>query len=195
VAHASTVRRGGGEYNRLAEPGWADPLDTSYSKRRGGRWNPPGSFGALYLNRGRVVARLQVNHKLAGQPYGVEDLDADEQHDLVEVKVPELEFCDCVSAAGLAGVGLPTTYPLDASGGAVPWSACRPVGQAAYDGSLAGIACRSAAAGAGPGDEELAVFDGAAGEVRQTGRVGFGEWYWDGSRQALPGSGVDKRRH
>ena len=173
-----TIRRGGGDYNRLAEPGWANPLDMSYSKRRGGRWNPPGSFGALYLNRGRRVARLQVNHKLAGQPYGVEDLDSDAQHNLVDVEMPEFEFRDCVTSAGLAGVDLATTYPVDASGDAVPWPTCQPVGQAAYDDHLAGVACRSAASGAGPAEEELAVFDTHADDVRQTGRVGFAEWYW-----------------
>jgi RES domain-containing protein len=171
VAGPQTVRRGGGEYNRLAEPGWANPLDTTYSKRRGGRWNPPGGFGALYLNRGRPVARLQVNHKLAGQPYGIEDLDPGEQHDLVDVVVAELDFRDCVTAPGLAGVDLPTTYPVDAAGDPVPWASCQPVGRAAYDAELAGVACRSAATGAGSGDEELAVFDTRAGGVRQTGRV------------------------
>jgi RES domain-containing protein len=189
VAGPRTVRRGGGDYNRLADPGWADPLDTFFSKRRGGRWNPPGSFGALYLNRGRPVARLQVNHKLAGQPYGVEDLDAAEQHDLVDVEVAELEFRDCVTAAGLAGVRLPRTYPVDASGGAVPWSTCQPVGRAAYDDDLAGVACRSAATGARPDDEELAVFDTHAGDVRQTGRVGFGEWYWGVQSPGPAGAG------
>ncbi|MGH2997143.1 MAG: hypothetical protein ACRDM9_12585, partial [Gaiellaceae bacterium] len=63
MAYGRTIRRGG-PYNRLAEPSWSDPLDTSYSRRRGGRWNPPGSFGALYLNRDLRIARLQVQHKL-----------------------------------------------------------------------------------------------------------------------------------
>ena len=176
MARPRTVRCGGGDYNRLAEPGWADPLDTFFSKRGGGRWNPAGAFGALYLNPGRPGARLQVGRKLAGQPYGVEDLDPGEQHDLVDVEVPELDFRDCVTPAGLSAVRLPRTYPLDSSGSAVPWSTCQPVGQAAYDADLAGVACRSAATGARPDDEELAVFDTHAGEVRQTGRVGFGEW-------------------
>jgi RES domain-containing protein len=195
VAGPRTVRRGGGGYNRLAEPGWADPLDTSFSKRRGGRWNPPGAFGALYLNRGRPVARLQVDHKLAGQPYGVEDLDPGEQHDLVDVEVPELDCRDCVTAAGLSGVRLPVTYPVDAAGSAVPWAACQPVGQGAYDADLAGVACRSAARGARRDDEELAVFDSRAGEVRQAGRVGFGAWYWAGESPGPAGVSVDERRH
>src|SRR5918994_949577 len=72
VAHGRTIRRGG-SYNRLAEPSWADLLDTSHSLQYGGRWNPPGSFGVLYLNRDLRMARLQVQHKLIGHPYGVED--------------------------------------------------------------------------------------------------------------------------
>lgn len=172
------IRRGGDEYNRLAEPAWADPLDTSYSRRFGGRWNAPGRFGVLYLNRGRRMARLQVNHKLAGQPYGVEDLDPDEQHDLVELEVNELDWRDCVTNSGLTVVGLPATYPVDAAGNEVPRSTCQPIGQAAYDDGLPGIACRSAATGAGPDDEELAVFDTHRHDVRQTNRVAFDEWYW-----------------
>jgi hypothetical protein len=179
VAAPQTIRRGGGDYNRLAEPAWADPLDTSYSKRSGARWNAPGSFGVLHLNRGRPMARLQVDHKLAGQPYGVEDLDPDEQHDLVEVDVIELDLRDCITDAGLQGVGLPATYPVDGAGNEVPWSTCQPIGQPAYDDGLPGIACRSAATGAEPGDEELAVFDSHTRDVRQTGRLLFDDWYWD----------------
>ena len=34
--------RRGGDYLRVADPAWADPLDGRFSARRGGRWNPPG---------------------------------------------------------------------------------------------------------------------------------------------------------
>jgi hypothetical protein len=50
-----------------------------------------------------------VQHKLRGQPYGVEDLDESEQHDLVSVQVPERDWLDCVSVPGLEAVGLPVT--------------------------------------------------------------------------------------
>ena len=62
MSYGLTVRRGG-EYNRLADPAWQDPLDTSFAKSMGGRWNAPGSFEVLYLNRDVRVARLQANHK------------------------------------------------------------------------------------------------------------------------------------
>jgi RES domain-containing protein len=125
VAYGRTVRRGG-SYNRLAEPSWANPLDTSYSLRRGGRWNPPASFGALYLDRDLRMARLQVLHKLSGHPYGVEDLDEAEQHDLVDVEVVEREWLDCVTVEGLESVGLPVTYPRHRNGDRFDtWTASR----------------------------------------------------------------------
>jgi RES domain-containing protein len=178
VADGRTLRRGG-HYNRLADPVWTNPLDTGYSRSRGGRWNPPGAFGALYLNRGIRVARLQVEHRLAGQPYNVEDLDESEQHDLVEMDVAELRWLDCVTGEGLRAVGLPASYPRHADGTTVERADCQPVGEAAYDDDLPGIACRSAAGGATVDDEELAVFDRVAdSEVTMTGRLPFRDWFW-----------------
>jgi hypothetical protein len=178
VAYGRTIRRGG-LYNRLAEPWWVDPFDTSYSKERGGRWNSPGSFGVLYLNRDLRTARLQVQDKLRGQPYGVEDLDADEQHDLVSVRVSERDWLDCITDAGLEAVGLPVSYPRHANGRPVRHETCQPIGQAAFDDGRGGIACRSAPASATPSDEELAVFDGyTSATVHMTGRQPFSEWFW-----------------
>ena len=54
-----SVRRSvsrGGPYDRVAAPEWIDPADTAYSKQRGGRWNPVGELGALYLNATIQVA-------------------------------------------------------------------------------------------------------------------------------------------
>jgi hypothetical protein len=178
VAYGRTIRRGG-SYNRLAEPSWADPLNTSYSRQYGGRWNPPGSFGVLYLNRDLRVARLQVLHKLSGHPYGVEDLEEAEQHDLVDVEVAEQEWLDCVTAVGLEAVGLPSTYPRHRNGRLVRHATCQPVGQAVLDDGQPGIACRSAATGASPTDEELGVFDQVvAASVQMTGRHPFADWFW-----------------
>jgi len=178
VAYGRTIRRGG-SYNRLAEPFWADPLDTSYSRQHGGRWNPPGSFGVLYLNRDLRVARLQVQHKLRGHPYGVEDLDESEQHDLVSVEVAERDWLDCFTIPGLEAVGLPPSYPRHANARPVRHVDCRPIGAAAFQDGRPGIACRSAATGASPTDEELAVFDrGPDTDVRMTGRQPFADWFW-----------------
>ena len=179
MTYGRAIRRGG-SYNRLAEPSWTDPLDTSYSKQRGGRWNPPGSFGVLYLNRDLRMARLQVQHKLRGHPYGVEDLDESEQHDLVAVEVAERDWLDCVTVPGLDAVGLPATYPRHANGRPVRQETCRPIGQAAFDDCGPGIACRSVAVDAAASDEELAVFDRDSAAVRITERHPFAEWFWGG---------------
>jgi RES domain-containing protein len=176
VAYGRSVRRGGA-CNRLAEPHWQDPLDTSFSRQHGGRWNAPGSFGVLYLNMTERMARLQVEHKLAGHPYDIEDLDPAAQHDLVEVDVATTDALDLVSAEGLDAVGLPVTYPLDADGRPVPHEQCHTVGRAAYDEPLPAIAYRSAAAAAADTDEELAIFDRAVDLVRQTARRAFADWY------------------
>ena len=178
MADGRTIHRGG-SYNRLAEPSWADPLDTSYSRQRGGRWNPAGSFGALYLNRDLRTARLQVQHKLRGHPYAVEDLDESEQHDLVTVEVAERDWLDCVTVPGLEAVGLPATYPRHRNGRPVRHADCQRVGRSAFDDGWPGIACRSAATGASPTDEELGVFDrGGDTGVRMTGRQPFAGWFW-----------------
>jgi hypothetical protein len=178
VAYGRTIRRGG-PYNRLAEPFWADPLDTSYSRQRGGRWNPAGSFGVLYLNRDLRIARLQVQHKLRAHPYGVEDLDEPEQHDLVSVDVAERDWLDCVTIPGLEAVGLPATYPRHRNGRPVQHAACQPIGRSAFEDGRPGIACRSAATGASQTDEELGVFDrDVSTSVRTTDRQQFADWFW-----------------
>jgi hypothetical protein len=176
VAYGQTVRRGGA-CNRLAEPHWDDPLETSFSKDYGGRWNAPGSYGVLYLNMTEQLARIQVEHRLAVHPYDVEDLDPVEQHDLVEVEVAETDALDLVSDEGLDAAGLPVSYPLDEQGEPIPHEQCHPIGRAAYDAPLPAIACRSAAAGANETDEELAVFDRDTHIVRQTARRPFAAWY------------------
>lgn len=175
MSYGLTVRRGG-EYNRLAEPGWEDPLDTSFARSTGGRWNPPASFGVLYLNRDERVARLQADHRLAGQPYGIEDLEPAEQHDLVLLDVPEAERLDCVSDMGLEAVGLPSSYPRARDGAMVGHDVCQQVGRRAHAAAHSGIACRSAATGAARSDEELALFEPHASlDVRE--RRPFTTWY------------------
>jgi hypothetical protein len=177
VSFGLRVRRGGA-YFRLADPGWENPLDTSSSRAVGGRWNAPGAFAVLYLNATVPMARLQVAHKLAGQPYAIEDLDESEQHDLVSVEVPEGDQLDCLSDEGLAAVGLPAGYPLDPAGVSIRWDTCQPIGQAAYSAGAPGIACRSGVSGATAHDEELGVFDHEAANVAMTDRRPFAEWYW-----------------
>ena len=148
----------GGVYVRVADPDWEDPLSGDFAKARGGRWNAPGAFPVVYLNGDVRVARANVLQRFAGLPYGPEDLEPSAAPALVSTAVPEDEFVDVVSDAGCAAVGLPRTYPVHDDGVPVSHELCRPVGQAAWDAGLPGIACRSAAPAAAPGGEELARF-------------------------------------
>jgi hypothetical protein len=185
----SVVRRGG-HYYRLAEPDWQDPLDSSYNQAVGGRWNAPAAFPVLYVNDSVGTAHLQVLHKLAGLPYGPEDLEPDAQHDLVSIDVPQRAYLDCVSDAGLALVGLPSSYPRHPNGEPVSQVSCRPVGLRVWDDGLPGIACRSAASGATNANEELAFFD-RAGQPRPsiTARTSFADWWWGSQTETLPRNG------
>ena len=149
----------GGVYVRVADPGWDDPLSGAFAKVRGGRWNAPRAFPVVYLNGDVRVARANVLQRFAGLPYGPEDLEPSTAPALVSTVVPEDEFVDVVGNAGCAAVGLPPTYPVDEDGAPVPHELCQPVGQAAWDADLPGIACRSAAPAAPRGGEELAWFD------------------------------------
>jgi RES domain-containing protein len=48
-----------------------------FAGERGGRWNPPGSFPALYLNGDPLTVLLQIRRMLRGTPVRVDDLDED----------------------------------------------------------------------------------------------------------------------
>lgn len=174
----SVVR--GGTYFRIADPDWDDPLDGAYSARFGGRWNPPGSFAVCYLNRDLSTARANARHllerRLEGLPITVDDIDPDELPVLIDAVIEEEGFLDIVTDDGCLAVGLPATYPVDATGTGLPWTLCQPIGVSAWDQGQPGIACRSAAETAPPDGEELAWFQRArrlAVERRRT----FDDWY------------------
>ena len=148
----------GGVYVRVDDPDWDDPLNGAYAKARCGRWNAPDAFPVAYLSGDVRVARANVLQRLAGLPYGPEDLEPSAAPLLVSTVVPRDEFVDVVSDAGCSAAGLPPTYPVDEGGAPVPHAACQPVGQDAWDARLPGIACRSAAPAAPLRGEELARF-------------------------------------
>jgi hypothetical protein len=170
-----TIRRGG-RYLRVADSDWDDPLSGEYARSRGGRWNPPGEFPVVYLNRDEQVARANVLHRFAGLPYGPEDLDPETAPVLVGADVPRDQYADVVTDEGCAAAGLPTSYPRDESGGTVPHESCRPVGQAVWDAGLPGIACRSAAPAAPAEGEELAWFERGSSLIPAEVRP-FGDWF------------------
>jgi hypothetical protein len=74
----------GHEWLRVADPAWDDPIDTSHSVVIGGRWNPPGTWAALYLSHDLDTARLQILRLLEGTPFEPGHL-ADDDYDLVTV--------------------------------------------------------------------------------------------------------------
>lgn len=166
----------GGTYQRVADPGWVDPLDTDHAMVDGGRWNASGSHATLYLNADHETARANVRLKFHGLPYGPEDLDPADAPHLVEVAVPAGRACDVRTDKGLTAVGLPVSYPLDATGAVVTWDHCQPVGASAHGDGLDGVACRSAAPG---GNEELAWFPQPDNPtVAIVRRREFPDWYW-----------------
>lgn len=90
-----------GEYYRIADPSWEDPLNGSYSMRRGGRWNAAGSFPVTYLNADLETARANVRHfltnKLSGQPFSAEDLERSELPVLISLDLPRHGYLDVVT--------------------------------------------------------------------------------------------------
>jgi hypothetical protein len=166
----------GGPYVRVADPHWSDPLSPEHARRRGGRWNPPGSFGVVYLDASLELARAQVRHRLEPRSVRPEDLEPDQGPILVHTRVPQDQYVDAVSDEGLAELGLPATYPVDRRGAAIPHTVCQPIGQAAWDAGERGIACRSAAHAAPPDAEELAFFARRRLRVQRT--EAFADWYW-----------------
>ena len=138
---------------RVADPKWADPLDPSYARRTGGRWNPPGSFATLYLNGDVVTARLQIERMLAGSPVRLDDLD-DEAYFLVAAMLPRAQMsADATSEAGLRALQLPKSYPCDPSGKEVPQPVCQEIGARIREEGLRGVWCRSACTSDGRGRE------------------------------------------
>lgn len=163
---------------RVADPRWRRPLAAGHSRRSGGRWNPPESFGVIYLNASLEVARAQVRHKLEPRGIRPEDLSPERGPVLVLTEVPEQSYVDAVTDRGLQSLGLPPTYPLDSRGKEVSHAVCQPIGRSARDGKQPGIACRSAAAQPSPG-EELAYFPGPMLTVSR--RQAWTEWFWSPS--------------
>ena len=164
---------------RIADAAWENPLDPSFSMRFGGRWNPPESFPALYFNEDVVTARLNLRLFIAQWPYEPEDLRDDTGPVLVGATLPRRQrVLDAHTREGIAAVGLPADYPLDAGGKPVPHARCQPVGAGARQAGLRGVRCRSAQAPDGAG-RELAWFPAtAASRARLDVTRAFEAWFW-----------------
>lgn len=166
-----------GPYHRVAEVAWENPLDGVPGVGAGGRWNPPGSFPVVYLNKTVKLARLYVAQKLRDQPYGPEDIDPETGDLLATVDLPEQEYVDVVTDEGCLAAGLPATYPTDDSGEVIPRETCWLIGDEAWRHGEHGIASRSATVGADRDDEELAWFQ--RGRALRADKVaGFTDWFF-----------------
>ncbi len=158
---------------RVADPDWADPLDSFHAASfPGQRWNPPG-LPCLYLNSDESTARANVMRLYDGLPYGPEDLEPATAPVLLDVRIPPGEGADAFTDGGLTQLGLPTSYPKDTADVVIEHATCQPIGQAVFDAGHHGVDARSAAAG---GTRELAWFprDGVATEIQ---RRAFDEWW------------------
>lgn len=167
----------GGEYFRVADPDWDDPLDGSYSRKRGGRWNAPGSFSVVYLSRSVALARAFVLSRFKDEPIEPEDLNPAAAPVLVTTEVPTANYVDVVTDAGCRAASLPPSYPLDEGGNRVLYERCQPIGQKAWDDAEPGIACRSAVLDAPQGAEELAWF-ARRKRLRSSRELPFEQWFW-----------------
>lgn len=174
---ARHLTRSGRAY-RVADPGWADPLDPHFSAMSGGRWNPPGSFGVVYFNVDFAAARANVARLYRDTPYGPEDLDPATAPLLIDVELPAERYADAGTKRGLASLRLPATYPDDGQGAVVDRTLCQAIGTRLFTDGELGVACRSAAALPSPG-EELAWFAQAGrAPLDAVRRRMFEEWFW-----------------
>ncbi len=170
---------------RITRPHYADPFDPTFAQRRGGRWNPPGSWRTLYLNETLETVHAQVRHLFAGRGVEPDDLDDDAPIMLAAATLPRRQqVADVWSAEGVEAVGLPPTYPLDDSGAPVGHEVTRAVGVRLHEAGLRGVWCRSAA-GVG---RELAWFPAARATARAEwpAPLPYGQWRHARSMLDLP---------
>ena len=160
---------------RITRPHYVDPFDPEFAARRGGRWNPPGSWPTLYLNEDLATVHAQVRHLFGGRGIEPDDLDDDAPIRLAAATLPGRQrVADVVSAGGVAAAGLPDEYPLAVAGHAVGHDVTQAIGVVAHTSGLRGVWCRSAA-GVGC---ELAWFPAARSAARPCwpGPLSFGVW-------------------
>jgi len=171
---------------RVADADWSNPLDTSYAKAHGGRWNAPGSYPVLYLNEDLRTARLQLQELFEGYPVNVEDLDGNAPYLLVLVGIPRRQkVADAISSEGLKALGLPSSYPADTRGRVIAKRRCQSVGAAAFAAALRGVWCRSAKTADGTG-REFAWFPRGPAKARMQGNpLPFATWWYAASTASL----------
>ena len=163
----------GGSYYRVCGPDWDDPSDTAFSKVRGGRWNAPGAFGALYLNENLEGARanarrwIELNFGAGTLP---EDIAEAFLPDVASFQVEGTSFVDAVTEEGRRALGLAPRYAIGKG-----YERCRKIGARLYAAKESGIATRSAIKAQ---SEELVVFDTVVRRIATPGpRRRFADWF------------------
>jgi len=163
---------------RLTRPHYDDPFDTSHARRRGGRWNPPGSWPTLYLNEDMPTVHAQVRHMFVGRGVEADDLDDNAPIVLAAATLPQRQRAvEAFTDVGVDAIGLPPGYPLDDDGVIVDHDVTQPIGTAVHDAGFRGVWCRSAALHG----HELAWFpaDRAAARPVWAQPKPFGSWRHD----------------
>lgn len=169
----------GHEWFRICEAAWTDPLDPGFAQARGGRWNPPDSWPTLYLSEDIVTARLNLDAFISGWPYRPEDLSDETGPHLAVAVLPRSQtVADVHTPEGVSAVGLPSTYPFDESGVAIPHDVCQAIGVAVNEERLRGVRCRSAPAPLGAG-RELAWYPATSrSRAHLVERRQYTDWFW-----------------
>jgi RES domain-containing protein len=169
-----TIRRGG-PYHRVVAPEWIDPANTSYSKQHGGRWNPVGEFGALYLNATTQVAAANARSQHSGRAIKLFDLLPEARPELVTFDISIVEVVDACTQHGIAALGFAKNFPYG-----VRWPPCQAIAREVHATALAGVAARSNAEATASWSvgEELALFEEVVVAAPRARRR-FHEWYPD----------------
>ncbi len=126
---------------RVVAAGWADPLDSAFS-RSGGRWNAPDTFEVLHTCCGERVARAVVEERLSTHGLQVDDLLPEQRPELAEIDWRG-EVVDMITEHGVASAGFPDDYPathLDERG----YAETQAAGGRWQSAGAAGVVCRSA---------------------------------------------------
>jgi len=130
---------------RLTQPHHHDAFDMPYAREIGGRWNPPRSWPALYLNDYMATVHAQVRRLFAGRGIDPDDLDDTAPIEFAVATLPQRQrVADAVSDGGVASIGLPATYHRDDVDVNVDRALTQNIGVRVHDAGLRGVWCRSA---------------------------------------------------
>lgn len=163
------ARFNGVVYRSIPHSG-TDPLDGSYARDNGGRWNPPGSFEVIYTSCSIKAAIAFLREHYRNESINPWEQPEEKQRDLYELLLDQDGLVDAISSEGLIGLGLPKSYPRRVS-----HSTTQPVGQRLYDEGHPGIWYRCAP---DPTEEEIALFRDHAQPIQVNSQSKrFGEWY------------------